>query len=103
MSNIKIDEIHNNDSGSNLYHLNDKYQLVECIDRQKGFMLLKNLIPHNTEDYYAVAAELSDKRPTLPENFTWMNHSNADKLMAFLIKKSSYNKASKDWKKSSNS
>lgn len=84
------------ESISNLYNIPNYSPLVEVIDRQKGFVLLKNLCSTLSENrMYSVAVETEDGRPFMPNdpNNTWIKAEQADEVMRNCIKNSSYNKA----------
>lgn len=80
-----------------MFHLDYKYQLVEIIDKQGNFVLLKNHIPRDANDVYTIGVENLNGCPVIPENHSWMNHFKVDSLMAFLLDVSVYDKATKDW------
>lgn len=85
---------------TNLYHLGEHSPLAEVIDRQKGYLLIKNLCPHNSDRLYTVAVELDDsKNPLMPNpiNETWITHSQADEVMRNILNNPTYNKATKDF------
>lgn len=85
---------------SNLYHLGNHSPLAEVIDRKNGFLLIKNLCPHNSDRYYTVAIEDDcTKLPIMPNpiNETWITHSQADEVMRNLLNTITYNKATKDF------
>ena len=73
--------------------------LVEIIDEQKGYCLLKNLCPFD-ECQYSVGLTLEDGRPRMvmkPTEDHWLTHEQADEVMRSALKKKSYNKASTDY------
>lgn len=91
--------ISENEEHSNLYHMEGYSPLVEVIDEQKGFCLLKNHCPFD-ERHYAVGITLEDGRPHMVMKTTedhWLTHEQADEVMRNALKKKSYNKASTDY------
>ena len=95
-----------NEEHSNLFHKDVKLfhmgiysPLVEIIDEQKGYCLLKNLCPF-ADRLYSVGVMLEDGSPHMamddPDE-CWLKHDQADEVMRNALKKKSYNKASKDY------
>lgn len=86
-----------NDRGPTLFHLDNKHQLVEIIDRQDGYVLIKNHIPKDAQDYYTVGVDTLSGCPVIPQGGVWTNHFKADSLMAYVLGVAVYDKATKDW------
>lgn len=84
---------------SNLFHMEGYSPLVEIIDNQKGYCLIKNLCPF-TDRWYSVGVTLEDGRPHMamddPDE-CWLKHDQADEVMRNALNKKSYNKASQDY------
>lgn len=84
---------------SKIFHMGIYSPLVEIIDEQKGYCLLKNLCPFY-DRWYSVGVTLEDGRPYMamddPDE-CWLKHDQADEVMRNALKKKSYNKASKDY------
>lgn len=73
--------------------------LVEIIDEEKGYCLLKNLCTF-TDRWYSVGVILEDGSPHMAMDDPvecWIKHDQADEVMRNTLKKKSYNKASKDY------
>lgn len=87
-------------TNDSLYHLGEYSPLAEIIDRQDGYILLKNLCPHNTDRLYTVAIENDiTKNPIMPNliNETWITYSQVDEVMRNILNNPTYNKATKDF------
>lgn len=84
---------------SNLFHMEGYSPLVEIIDNQKGYCLIKNLFPFS-DRWYSVGVMLENGTPHMamdnPDE-CWLKHDQADEVMRNALKKKSYNKASKDY------
>ena len=84
---------------SNLFNMEGYSPLVEIIDNQQGYCLLKNLCPFG-DRWYSVGVTLEDGSPHMamddPDE-CWIKHDQADEVMRNALKKKSYNKASKDY------
>ena len=84
---------------SNLFHMGKYSPLVEIIDSQKGYCLLKNLCPFSDRQY-SVGIILENGSPHMAvddPSTCWLNHDQADEVMRNALNKNSYNKASKDY------
>lgn len=73
--------------------------LVEVIDSQQGYCLLKNLCPF-IDRWYSVGVMLENGTPHMamddPDE-CWLKHDQADEVMRNALKRKDYNKASKDF------
>lgn len=84
---------------SNIFHMGEFSPLVEIIDAQQGYCLLKNHCPFG-DRWYSVGIILEDKTPHMAMNDTdecWLKHDQADEVMRKTLGKKSYNKASKNY------
>lgn len=73
--------------------------LVEIIDEQQGYCLLKNLCPFS-DRWYSVGVILENGSPHMAvddPSVCWLNHDQADEVMRNATKRLSYNKATKDY------
>jgi hypothetical protein len=84
---------------SNIYNIKDYSPLIEIIDSQRGYCLLKNLCPYS-DRWYSVGITLEDGSPHIamenPDE-CWIKHDQADEVMRNVLKDFSYNKASQDF------
>lgn len=82
-----------------LYNIPNHTPLAQVIDRQCGFVLLKNLVAKNQTELYSVAVETEDKSPYMANepNVAWCSPQQADKVMQSILKNPTYNKATKDF------
>ena len=84
---------------SKLFHMGIYSPLVEIIDEQKGYCLLKNLCPFS-DRWYSVGITLEDGRPHMamddPDE-CWIKHDQADEVMRNALRRKNYNKASLDF------
>lgn len=83
-----------------LYNIPNYGSLVCVVDRRRGFILLKNLVPQSLEEMYSVAAEDTETRvPVMPNppKQTWVKASNADKIMRHVLGVKKYSKATDDF------
>lgn len=89
---------HENEKGQ-IYNMYPYSNLVEVIDRQCGYVLIKNLLWTASNEVYSVAVELSNGSPKIvSENCSpWLNHQAADKIMREILNNPTYNKATKDF------
>lgn len=72
--------------------------LVKVIDICNGFVLLKNELWMNSEKVYSVGVQDDNGLPKIVETKEpWVNANNADKIMRSILKRTRYNKATKDW------
>ena len=86
---------------SNLYSIPPFSPLVEVLDEQKGYCLLKNLCSMYVYDMnYTVGIMTADGFPKIvmdsPDN-VWLRYDNADEIMRVSLKRQNYNKASLDF------
>lgn len=84
---------------SNLYSIPPFSPLVEVIDEQKGYCLLKNLC--STHDMnYTIGIMTNEGFPKIvmdsPDK-VWLRYDNADEIMRVSLKRQNYNKASLDF------
>ena len=84
---------------SNLFNMEGYSPLVEIIDNQKGYCLLKNLCPF-TDRLYSVGVLLDNGTPHMaiddPQE-CWIKHDQADEVMQNALHNKLYNKASQDF------
>ena len=84
---------------SNIFHMEGYSPLVEVIDSQQGYCLIKNLCPFN-DRWYSVGVMLENGTPHMamddPDE-CWLKHDQADEVMRNALKLFSYNKATKDY------
>lgn len=84
---------------SNIFNMQGFSPLVEVIDSQQGYCLLKNLCPF-FDRWYSVGIMLENGTPHMamddPDE-CWLKHDQADEVMRNALKKKSYNKASTDY------
>lgn len=84
---------------SDLFHMGKYSPLVQVLDTQKGYCLLKNLCPFS-ERQYSVAVMLDNGIPHMamddPDE-CWIKHYQADEVMQNAIGNKLYNKASQDF------
>lgn len=84
---------------SDLFHMGIFSPLVQILDSQKGYCLLKNLCSC-TDRHYSVGVELNDGTPRMAiddPNECWVKAEQADEVMRDILNSKSYNKATKDW------
>ena len=84
---------------SNIFNMQGFSPLVEVIDSQQGYCLLKNLCPFS-DRWYSVGVMLENCTPHMamddPDE-CWIKHDQADEVMRNALKRKSYNKASQDY------
>ena len=84
---------------SDLFHMGKYSPLVQVLDIQRGYCLLKNLSPFS-ERQYSVAVMLDNGIPHMaiddPDE-CWIKHYQADEVMQNAINNKLYNKASQDF------
>jgi hypothetical protein len=84
---------------SNIFHMGKYSPLVQILDTQKGYCLLKNLCPFS-DRLYSVGVLLDSGIPHMaiddPQE-CWIKHDQADEVMRNALHNSSYNKATQDW------
>ena len=82
-----------------LFHMGKYSPLVEVLDIQKGYCLLKNLCPFS-ERRYSVAVMLDNGIPHMaidnPDE-CWIKPDQADEVMQNALNNKLYNKASQDF------
>ena len=84
---------------SDLFHMGKYSPLVQLLDAQKGYCLLKNLATY-TDKQYSVGVLLDDGTPHMAmdtSDDTWITYEQADEVMRNALNKNSYNKASLDY------
>ena len=84
---------------TNLFNMGKFSPLVEIIDEQQGYCLLKNLCPFS-DRWYSVGIILEDGSPHMAVNTNeecWIKPEQADEVMRIALKLKHYNKASKDY------
>ena len=83
----------------NIFHMGKYSPLVEIIDSQKGYCLLKNLCSFSDRNY-SVGVVLDDGRPHMalddPDE-CWVKYDQADEIMRNALGRKNYNKASLDF------
>ena len=88
-----------NEEHSNLFHMGKYSPLVEVLDTQRGYCLLKNLCPFSDRQY-SVAVMLDTGIPHMaiddPDE-CWIKHDQADEVMQNALHNKLYNKASQDF------
>ena len=85
--------------GVKIFHMGIYSPLVEIIDEQQGYCLLKNLCPFS-DRWYSVGVILENGSPHMAvddPSVCWLNHDQADEVMRNATKRLSYNKATKDY------
>lgn len=83
---------------SDLFHMGHFSPLVQLLDAQKGYCLLKNLATYSDRKY-AVAIILESGLPHMVMDTSedcWLLYDQADEVMRAALNKNSYNKASLD-------
>lgn len=84
---------------SDLFHMGKYSPLVQVLDTQRGYCLLKNLSPFS-ERQYSVAVMLDNGIPHMaiddPDE-CWIKHYQADEVMQNALGNKLYNKASQDF------
>ena len=84
---------------SDLFHMGHFSPLVQILDVQRGYCLLKNLCPF-TDRLYSVAVMLDNGIPHMAiddPNECWIKHNQADEVMQNALNNKLYNKASQDF------
>lgn len=88
-----------NEEYSNLFHMGKYSPLVEVLDTQRGYCLLKNLCPFSDRQY-SVAVMLDNGTPHMaiddPDE-CWIKHDQADEVMQNALHNKLYNKATQDF------
>jgi hypothetical protein len=84
---------------SDLFHMGKYSPLVQILDVQKGYCLLKNLCPF-TDRQYSVGVLLDSGIPHMaiddPQE-CWIKYDQADEVMRNALNNTSYNKATQDY------
>ena len=84
---------------SDLFHMGKYSPLVQILDIQKGYCLLKNLCP-STDRRYSVAVILVNGTPHMAiddPNECWIKPDQADEVMQNTLNNKLYNKATQDF------
>lgn len=84
---------------SDLFHMGKYSPLVQVLDIQKGYCLLKNLATY-TDRKYAVAIILESGLPHMVMDTSedcWLLYDQADEVMRAALNQKTYNKATQDF------
>jgi hypothetical protein len=84
---------------SDLFHMGHFSPLVQLLDAQKGYCLLKNLCPF-TDRQYAVGIILENGMPYMvmeTSDECWLKADQADEVLRNALNQPAYNKAISDY------